>query len=63
MTDEEKLSTLTQAALYQQQYDVLLRAQLAAKAQASTYESQMSAKKKQLDELWESFRIQIGGGA
>ncbi len=62
MTDEEKLSTMDIAALYQSQYDALLRTRDDYKAQIVTLETQMTSKKASLDALWKQFRIDIDSG-
>ncbi len=62
MTDEEKLSTMDTAALYQSQYDALLRTRDDYKAQIVTLETQMLSKKASLDALWKQFRIDIDSG-
>jgi hypothetical protein len=63
MTDAEKLSTLSTAALYQQQLDQLTRARDEAKASMDTYNGQIATKTAQLDALWKSLRTQVGSGS
>ncbi len=62
MTDEEKLSTMETAALYQSEYDALLRTRDDYKAQIVTLETQMTSKKASLDLLWKNFRRDIDSG-
>lgn len=63
MTDAEKISTTVTAALYQQQLDALTRTREGYKAQLATVEAAIAAKTKSLDDLWKSFRVQVGSGS
>lgn len=63
MTDEEKLSTLSTAALYQQQLDALTRTRDSSKQQTATLDSQIQSKTKQLEDLWKSLRVQVESGS
>lgn len=63
MTDEEKLSYLNTAALYQQQLDTLTRQRDAAKASMNTYNEGIATKTKQLTDIWAALRLAVGSGS
>ncbi len=63
MTDEERLSALSTAALYQQQLDALTRRRDEYKAAIATLDTQIQAKTKSLDDIWKQLRIQVGSGS
>lgn len=63
MTDAEKLSTCTIAAQYQAQLDGFTRQRDDYKNAVATLDQQIQAKTKQLDDLWKSFRTQVGSGS